>query len=162
MTDIARHPIEPTNTKGNTMTTTLSTVLERAKITVPDATIADLVVPVLTAPQRQGDVGIFPRPAVGAAELSTFVPVPADGVAVVRGEATGNTHLLMPEPGHPVYWQPANPAAGDVMLGVLHVPAGSVAWLIHTDEHGANGIGAGTYTLRGKREQAEEVRRVQD
>jgi len=144
------------------MTNTLTAILERANITVPDTTIADLVVPVLTAPQRQGDVGIFPRPAVGAAELDTFQQVPAEGVAVVRGEATGNTHLLMPEPGHPVYWQPASPTAGDVLLGVLHVPAGSVAWLIHTDEHGANGIGAGTHTLRGKREQAEEIRRVAD
>jgi hypothetical protein len=45
---------------------------------------------------------------------------------------------------------------------VLDVPEGAVAYLIHTDEHGANGIGPGTYRLTGKREQADEIRRVAD
>lgn len=57
---------------------------------------------------------------------------------------------------------PDTPRAGDVGLGTLHVPDGAVAWLIHTDEHGVNGIGPGTYRLHGKIEQAEEIRRVAD
>ena len=39
---------------------------------------------------------------------------------------------------------------------------GSVAHLIHTDEHGCNAVGPGVYVLHGKREQAEEIRRVAD
>lgn len=144
------------------MSATLKTVLERADVTVPDETLAELVVPVLTAPQRQGDVGVFPRGPFGPAERDRAQLVPAKGVAVVVGEATGNTHLLMPEPGCEVLWSPNQPRDGDVLLGVLHVPESGVAWLIHTDEHGANGIGPGTFTLRGKREQADEIRRVMD
>jgi hypothetical protein len=142
---------------------TFATILDRAGITTPDQALADIDVPILTGPQRQGDVLVAPRPPLGAAELATMTPVPAAGAAVVRGEATGNTHLLMPEHGHTILWVPATPTRDmDVTLGVLHVPEGATAWLIHTDEHGVNGIGAGTYTLRGKREQAEEIRRVQD
>ena len=144
------------------MSTTLSTVLARADVTVPDASIAEVEVPVLTGPQRQGDVGIWPRPKLGAAEQSAFVDVPSQGVAVVRGEATGNTHLLMPEPGHTIRWCPSQARAGEVKLGILEVPDGAVAWLIHTDEHGANGIGPGVYVVTGKREMADEIRRVAD
>jgi hypothetical protein len=37
-------------------------------------------------------------------------------------------------------------------IGWLEVPTGQSAQLIHTDEHGANGIGPGTYEIRRKRE----------
>ena len=83
--------------------------------------------------------------------------VPVEGVRVVRGEATGNAHILHAD--GPAMWAPSSDG---LRLGVLHVPAGSVAWLIHTDEHGANGIAAGTYVVTGKREQADEIRRVAD
>ena len=144
--------------------TTLTAILARHAVGVADDLIADIDVPVLTGVQRQGDVGIFPRPPIGAAEIGQMTNVPATGVAVVRGEfATGaNSHILSPEPGSEILWAPASPREGSVLLGVLHVPDGAVAWLIHTDEHGANGIGPGTYTLRGKREQADEIRRVAD
>lgn len=141
---------------------TLATILDRASITVPDPLLADLEVPILTTPQRQGDVLIVPRPPLGRAEQQGMTAVPARGVAVVRGEATGNTHLLMPDPGAVVRWAPASARQGSVLLGILDVPEGATAWLIHTDEHGANGIGPGTYALHGKREQAEEERRVAD
>lgn len=138
--------------------TTLQTILDRADITAADQALADIDVPVLTGLQRQGDVLIFPRPAIGAAEAAAMTPVPPAGVAVVRGEATGNSHLLYAD--GPVLWDA--PSSDMLRLGVLHVPTGSVAWLIHTDEHGANGIGPGTYVLLGKREQADELRRVAD
>lgn len=141
---------------------TLTTILDRAGITVPDETIADIEIPAHTGPQRQGDVGIFPRPTIGAAELTDMTVIPTQGIPVVRGEATGNTHLLMPEPGCDIRWRPHDARNGDVLLGVLHVPDGAVAHLIHTDEHGANSIGPGTYRITGKREQADEIRRVAD
>jgi len=52
-------------------------------------------------------------------------------------------------------------AQGDLMIvpldmayepGVLTVPSGQSAMLIHTDEHGANGIGPGRYEIRRKRD----------
>jgi hypothetical protein len=137
--------------------TTLRTALERANVTVPDELIADLEVPVLTGVQRQGDVLIVPTKPSARPQGS---PVPAEGVAVVQGEATGNTHLLMVDRGSGVLWHPV--ADGGVLLGTLYVPEGAVAHLIHTDEHGVNAAGPGTYRLTGKREQADEIRRVAD
>lgn len=140
--------------------TTLASILDRANVTVPDETIADIDVPVLTGAQRQGDVGIWPMRDLSKVQLDTLTPVPSKGIAVVRGETTGgNSHILHAD--GPVLWAPAR-GTDLLALGTLHVPDGSVAWLIHTDEHGANGIGPGAYRLTGKREQAEEVRRVAD
>jgi hypothetical protein len=140
------------------MTTTYREALDRAGVTVPDETLADLEVPVLTGVQRQGDVLIVPRGPLTGSDAERAAMVPADGVPVVRGEATGNTHLLMTDRGSGVSWLPAT----GLLLGVLTVPDGAVAHLIHTDEHGVNAIGPGIYEMRGKREQAEEVRRVAD
>jgi hypothetical protein len=81
-------------------------------------------------------------------------------VRVVRGEATGNTHWLrrgFDPPG--VRWAAADDA---LVLGRLTVPEGQSALLVHTDEHGANGIGPGTYALHRKRERAAVVRPVFD
>lgn len=142
--------------------TTFSDLLTPHGIDIPADLAADAEVPVLTGPQRQGDVGIFPRPHLGVAERNAAQPIPAGGIPVVRGEvATGaNTHLLLAE--GPATWTPHTPRPGDVLLGVLDVPAGATAFLIHTDEHGANAIGEGTYRITGKREQADELRRVAD
>lgn len=139
--------------------TTLQTILDRVNVTAADRSLADIAVPVLTGPQRQGDVMIVPRARLGAAERGAMTVVPSAGVPVVRGEATGNAHILHAD--GVVMWAPSTDRVG-VRLGVLHVADGAVAWLIHTDEHGANGIGPGTYILTGKREQADELRRVAD
>lgn len=144
------------------MTMTLTQALARHDITVADELLAAIEVPILTGVQRQGDILIAPRPPLGTAERTSMTSVPRSGVAVVRGEATGNTHLLDAVRGE-VLWG-ANPHAGpsDLTYGILHVPEGAVAHLLHTDEHGCNGIGPGTYRLVGKREMAEEIRRVAD
>jgi hypothetical protein len=145
------------------MTITYADTLGKHNITIPAELVAGAEVPVMSGPQAQGDVGIWPRVTAGRVELDGMVAVPAAGVAVVRGEAAtgGNAHILDAYHGD-VFWQPANPTTGDVTLGVLHVPEGSVAVLTHTAEHGSTGIGAGTYRLTGKREQADELRRVAD
>ena len=143
------------------MTMTIQAALARHNITCANALIAEIEVPVLTCVQRQGDVLIIPRSLAGQAELDQMTPVGRDGVAVVRGEATGNTHLLDAVEGD-VRWLAHQGQPGDLTLGTLHVGPGGVANLLHTDEHGANGIGPRTYTLRGKRQQGQEIRRVAD
>jgi hypothetical protein len=139
------------------MVHTIGSVLGEHDITVPDETLAELEVPVLCGPQRQGDVLIVPRSSLTAAERKQTVPVPAEGVAVVRGEATGNTHLLHGE--GPVVFSRRD---SDLLLGVVEVGDGGTGFLIHTDEHGVNAFGPGCYELRGKREQADLIRRVAD
>ncbi|MFD0857027.1 hypothetical protein ACFQ07_32670, partial [Actinomadura adrarensis] len=76
-------------------------------------------------------------------------PVPVVGVAVVRGEAGGHTHLLLAS-GDVRY--DAREADG-ITLGTLQVGDGATAWLDHP-EHGNTGIAPGLYELRRKREVA--------
>jgi hypothetical protein len=135
---------------------TYRTALALAGVTVPAHLIADAEVPVLTGPQAQGDLMIIPVPAEALPALD-WRPVGPDGIQLVRGEATGNTHWLhegFDSPG--VRW--AYSPAGGLTLGYLHVPAGQSAQLIHTDEHGANGIGPGRYRINRKRELRAEGR----
>lgn len=138
------------------MQMTYEEALTKVGVTVPDHLIADAEVPVLTGPQAQGDLLIVPT------DRSTvkLLPVPDEGVQVVFGEATGNSHFL-----HRGFDSPgvlyARVTDGQC-LAVVAVPTGESAQLIHTDEHGANGIGPGLYEIREKREQADQIRRVTD
>lgn len=136
---------------------TYGTALALADVTIPDHLEADAEVPVLTGPQAQGDLLVVPTvlPKGVTAEL-----VKAAGVQVVTGEATGNTHWLhqgFDSPG--VAWARVD---RDLVIGYVVVPEGQSALLVHTDEHGCNAMGAGTYAIHGKREQAEIERRVAD
>lgn len=113
-------------------------------------------IPVLDGLQFQGDVAIVPRPGLLAGALK---PVPAAGVPVVRGEAGGNTHLLLA--AGDVQFDQRVPRDSDLLLGVLTVAEGATAYLAHP-EHAYTGIAPGTYELRRQREQADEIRLVQD
>lgn len=135
-------------------TTTYGAILGRHDVEIPAHLEAQAEVPVLTGMQRQGDLIVLPtRPGADRG-----APVPAAGVAVVRGEAGGNTHLLVADGA--VCWRPTQ--GGDRLeLGSFTVPLGAVAWLLHP-EHGAQGFGAGCYRVRRQREQADEIRMVAD
>lgn len=134
-------------------TTTYEKILGKHDVEIPPHLIADAEVPVLVGLQTQGDVAIVPtRPGKSAAQV-----IPAEGVPVVRGEAGGNTHLLVGDDA--VLWHPAQ--GGGTPLGLVTVPAGAVAYLLHP-EHGAMGIGPGSYLLRRQREQADTIRMVAD
>lgn len=143
-----------------TRMTTTKTLLDRVALDTSglDDLVADIEVPALSTPQRQGDVGIFPRDPLTTAERSQCDAVPGTGVAVVRGESTGgNAHILLAD--GPVMFGRRD--AG-VLIGILDVPEESTAHLIHTEEHSAISIAPGTYRVHGKREQADEIRRVAD
>lgn len=134
-------------------TTTYAAVLGRHDIEIPAHLEAQAEVPVLAGPQRQGDVIIVPtRPGKAAA-----TQVPSAGIPVVRGEAGGNTHLLVADGA--VLWYPAQ--RGGTTLGLMVVAEGAVAYLLHP-EHGANAMGSGSYLLRRQREQADVIRVVSD
>ena len=140
------------------MAHTYGTALAMANVSIPDHLIADVEVPILTSPQAQGDLLIYRDEAPKSVE---FAPVPTSGVQVVRGEATGHTHWLHQGFDSPdVKWAPDT--TDSLTYGWVLVPEGQSAQLIHTDEHGANGVGAGCYRVAGKREMAEEIRRVAD
>lgn len=140
------------------MSMTYADALSKVGASVPDHLVADAEVPVLTAPQAQGDLLIVPMTAVPRGVV--LVAVPDKGVQVVFGEATGNSHWL-----HRGFESPgveyARVGSGQC-IAVVSVPEGQSAQLIHTDEHGSNGIGPGVYGIHEKREQADEIRRVTD
>lgn len=144
------------------MATTFAEALGKIGVTIPDHLIADAEVPVLTGVQAQGDLTIVPS-GLDDFDISVvdLAPVSDKGVQVVVGEATGNTHWLhrgFDSTG--VMW--GRVTDHDLVLGVVDVPEGESAELIHTDEHGANAMGPGLYVIRGKRELADEIRRVSD
>lgn len=141
------------------MSMSLATILDRAGIGTLGVLDAQVDVPVLTVPQAQGDLIVLPRPN----KTPATTPIPQRGVEVVRSEAGGNTHSVLSWDGPGCFYDTV-PGGGDsgLVLGVLTVPAGATAYLIHTEEHGANGIGAGTYEIRRQREQADIVRLVAD
>lgn len=136
------------------MSYTLDDVTRLAEQDVLDHLDRQVDVPVLTGPQPQGDIIVIP-----AARLDTApgALVPHAGVPVVRGENGGNTHLLIGD--GPLLWAAGEPGAQT--LGVLTVPDHSTAFLLHP-EHGAAGVGPGTYVIRRQREQADEIRLVTD
>jgi hypothetical protein len=118
--------------------------------------VADLDVPVCTGLTRQGDVFVAPsKPGADSGQ-----PVGRDGVPVVRGEAGGNTHLLIAVDGV-VSWRPITQSRLGQDLGVITVPEDAVAGLAHP-EHGLNLIGAGSYTVRRQRQQAEQISLISD
>ena len=132
---------------------TYRSALSLVGASVPPHLVADAEVPVLTGPQAQGDLLVYPDTPPQDVALNAR-PVPDSGVRLVHGEATGNTHWLhrgFDSPG--VRWTVAASPDG-LTLGFLDVPDGQSAQLIHTDEHGANGIGPGVYRINRKREQA--------
>lgn len=131
---------------------TLAEVVDRYQVDVLDHLDRQVDIPVLSAPQAQGDVIILPSKAKAA-----VTPVPEAGVPVVEGGPGGHTHRLLAE--GPVLFDWVTRRGQDV--GLLTVLGGAVAYLAHP-EHGYAGIAPGTYVIRRQREQADEERLVAD
>jgi hypothetical protein len=110
----------------------------------------ELEIPILTGVQRQGDVLIVPTTITAGG-----VPL-GRGVEVVRAEQGSNTHTLHGDG----LWLPAD--RDGLSQGHLTVPDGGVAYLIHTEEHNALGIGPGSYDIRRQREFRGEWANVSD
>ena len=138
------------------MSVTYGEALTKVGVTVPDHLLAEAEIPVLSGPQGQGDLLIVP---IGST-TARLEGVPDKGVQVVFGEATGNSHYLLrgfDSPG--VRFARVDEG---MRLVVVEVPEGQSAQLVHTDEHGVNAFSAGLWAIHGKREQADQIRRVQD
>ena len=137
--------------------TTLADATAYTGLDVLDHLDRDADIPVVAdAPAMQGDVAVIPAPTAPPAT----VPMP-ESVAVVRGENGGNTHSLHPVGGACSWQAHAATSPVDMSLGVLTVPEGSQALLLHP-EHGALLIDPGTYEIRRQREYAGEWAYVAD
>lgn len=130
---------------------TLEEIMTPHRVEIPAHLEAQAEVPLLSGLQRQGDVLVIPiRPGQVAGQKR----IPSEGFPVVRGEAGGNTHLLVGTGSFASRNQGTD-------QGTLVVNEGESAYLIHP-EHGATGIGPGMYTIRRQREMADEIRLVAD
>ncbi len=142
------------------MATTFAVALSKIGVTIPEHLLADAEVPVLTGVQAQGDLIVVPAQFDNFPWPSELGVVPVEGVQVVVGESTGNTHWL--HQGFDSVGVRWGRVADELVVGVVDVPEGESAELIHTDEHGCNAMGPGRYVIRGKREMADEIRRIAD
>ncbi|MFN8081888.1 MAG: hypothetical protein U0Q19_20190 [Kineosporiaceae bacterium] len=143
------------------MTFTYEQALGLIGAVVPNHLIAEVSVPILTGVQAQGDLLVIPVEGGEQADVepAAWRPVPPQGVQLIWSEATGNTHWLHQDQGCAgVRWAPPEPPVWadeddpDLRLAYVSVPPGQAALLIHTEEHGANGIGPGSYVIHRKRE----------
>jgi hypothetical protein len=110
-------------------------------------------IPVVSRLAAQGDLLVRRDEQIKAATAS----IPATGFPVVRGENGGNTHAVYGVG----FFDPAPRRESDLLLGVLTVPDGEQVLLSHP-EHGGFLIEPGTYEMRRQREQADEIRLVED
>jgi hypothetical protein len=132
---------------------TLTDVMTPHGVDIPSHLVADAEIPVLSGKaQRQGDVIVWPRTP---GKTTKAADIPLEGIAVVRGEAGGNTHLLVGAGT----WAPTKVCSA--IIGTQTVADGDAAYLLHP-EHGAHGIGAGCYTIERQQQQSDIVRLVSD
>lgn len=120
-----------------------------------DLNLSDPLPTIVGLPVAQGDVIALPRP-----QLKTdaeFKAVPSNGVVIVAGI---HDHLLQSDSG--ATWAKADGLTSVLDVAVVDVPKDAVCFLMHTDEHGATGLGEGRWLIRRQREMAEEQRIVAD
>ncbi len=132
-------------------TLTQTELKDRFGHAVPQHIIDSVEVPLLNGLQIQGDVAFIPQ----VRSAAVGIPVPSKGVALVSGESTGNTHLLMPGVG--VTWRPLENSLDN--LGVIDVETEA---FVHHNEHGYIGLSAGSYLVRGQTQMLDELERVAD
>jgi hypothetical protein len=139
---------------------TLGNILDLAGVDTLGVLDAQVDVPVLTGlAQAQGDLIVLPRPNKRAATT----PIPTAGVMVVRAESSGgNTHSLHSFDGPGSFYDTRDSGDSGLVLGVVTVPDGATAYIVHTEEHGANAMGPGTYEIRRQREMRDEIVQVAD
>lgn len=149
---------------------TYAEALAKVGTQVPEHLEAEAEVPVLTGMQRQGDILVQPasqaviqnvqftlgsRMTENGEIIGKLAEVSQNGVQVVTGEESGNTHWLHNGFESRVLWMRGGVEQN--VVGYVVVPEGQSAMLIHTDEHGANGIGPGCYEIRRKMEMTQST-----
>lgn len=130
---------------------TVEELINTTGVDVLDYLDRQAAVPVLSAPQVQGDVSI--RPVEG--RMAT-TPIPEKGVVVATGRG-GHDHRLLA--GGCFDRSPLRD--GSLEIGVLTVPEGGEVFMAH-DEHGFMGFAPGSYVIGRQREQADVIREVED
>jgi hypothetical protein len=123
---------------------TNETVFATAGFDTTNLEFPELEIPILTGIQRQGDLVVVPTGALSGTSSGESIRA---GIAVVGQDGSaGNAHILIGDGS----WHRLN--GNDLIEGRVTVPGGGEAFLIHTEEHNALGLGPGTYEIRRQRE----------
>ncbi|MFG2000575.1 hypothetical protein ACGFNU_15645 [Spirillospora sp. NPDC048911] len=134
-------------------TVTLASLSRQTGLAVLDHLERSVSIPVVDGLQAQGDLIVVPHSLVASAvtfwQSAVFKQVPPKGIELLRGEAGGNPHTLVGDPGT-VRWTTQVYDSDFLAIGVFE--ASAVAYLLHP-EHGASGCAPGTYVVRRQREQ---------
>lgn len=130
---------------------TIADLINTTGVEVLDYLDRQATVPVLRDPQIQGDISILPVEDRAAATV-----IPKQGVVVATGRG-GHDHRLLAGG----CFAPTAAASGSLEIGVLTVPQGGEVFMAH-DEHGFMGFAPGSYVIGRQREQADEIRQVED
>ncbi|TDE54067.1 hypothetical protein E1295_15610 [Nonomuraea mesophila] len=134
------------------MTVTLATLTRRTGLTVLDHLEQSVRIPVVDGLQAQGDLIVIPLAmlagSVGAGRDTVWQPVPSAGVELLRGEAGGNPHTLVADPGTCLW---TTQVADPDHLAIAMFEARDTVYLLHP-EHGGTGCAPGTYVVRRQRE----------
>lgn len=117
--------------------------------------------PTTGRPEAQGDILLIPWPDTTApntrhADTTAAQPVTSP-ITLVQGRG-GNAHLLLDPDRCGIAW---HPYPDGQTIGVIVVPDGGRACVDHA-EHGRTAIGPGVWVARRQREQADEIRAVED
>lgn len=138
---------------------TYADALGAYRITIPPHLEAQAEVPVVSGLWRQGDIYMRPEPDLAPKGAG----VAAVGVKVVQGDADRNSHILDCPGGR---WHPGTYKDATADYGVVFVPAGAVAYVTHTGEHGSVGLAGGdtgtTWRLWSQLSYEQELRRAAD
>lgn len=119
--------------------------------------LADVDVPVLSGPQPQGDLLAVPT---DRHHDDSAVDVPRAGVDIIEAVNGGHAHTLIAPDGGATVQVRRPTEADDLVLAVIECTR--PVYLLHA-EHGATGLAAGRWEIRGQREfDAAEARRVAD
>lgn len=138
---------------------TYATVAERTGIAIPDHLVAKAEVPVAEHGWRQGDVMVRRE---NHTPIGDGVSLAGAGHKVIAGDADRNSHVLNGDGTfHPGTYRNAT-----LDYGLLVVPAGGLAVLTHTGEHGSVAFAGGdlgaTYRVWGQASYEAELTRAAD
>ncbi|MFC4111603.1 hypothetical protein [Nonomuraea zeae] len=134
------------------MTVTLAALSRQTGLAVLDHLEQSVRIPVVDGLQAQGDLIVIPLAVVGRSvrpwPSARWLDVPPEGVELLRGEAGGNPHTLVAEPGA-CRWTREVQDFSQLAIGMFE--ASEVVYLLHP-EHGGTGCAPGTYVVRRQRE----------
>ncbi|GII01706.1 hypothetical protein [Planobispora takensis] len=136
-------------------TVTLASLSRQTGLAVLDHLEQSVSIPVVDGLQAQGDLIVIPLSVLGLSvrprPWARWTEVPPQGVELLRGEAGGNPHTLVADPGT-CRWTTEVMDAEGLAIGLFETSA--VAYLLHP-EHGATGCAPGAYAVRRQREHGE-------